>query len=151
MLVHVITKHCKNRAVVAFHLPIGLGGYVLVKSFKIPKILQTTWKNLAANCLPLSEIKHSGGPYLKTQCSTKATATLYVVILRQGITWVSLVNWSVMTNKKRYPFLVLCNGPRISMQSDASGLVAGNNLRKFVRLRSLSLFFAQVEHLRTVA
>ena len=25
MLVHVITKHCKNRAVVAFHLPIGLG------------------------------------------------------------------------------------------------------------------------------
>ena len=37
------------------------------------------------------------------------------------------------------------------MQRDASGLVAGNNLRGFERLRSFSLFFAQVEQLRTFA
>ena len=122
-----------------------------MNTFEIPKRLHTTWKNLAANCLLLSEIKHSGGPYLENPMFHESHGHIIGSNIAQGFTWVNFVKRLVMTSKNRYPFLVLCKGPRISMQRDASGLAAGNNLSGFVCLRSLSLFFAHVEQLRTVA
>ena len=95
MLVHVIAKHGMNRAVVTLHLAIGGVrtrervrdthdashdleelGRELFQTIRV-QVLPSRVILISDNGkLPLSEIKHSSRPYLKTQCSTKGTATV---------------------------------------------------------------------------
>lgn len=49
-------------AIVSLNLAISLREVLVVKTFLIPRILQTCWKNREVNCLSLSDKNMCGGP-----------------------------------------------------------------------------------------
>jgi hypothetical protein len=131
--------------------PYVWGWYVLENTFSIPSSRHNARKNLAANCGPLSVRTCLGGPYVNTQCSQNAFATIYAVVILRGTVPVSLENRSVMTKRNWFPCVVFGSGHSRSIETYSNGEEAGNSFRKLVLFRCLIRFRAHASQFRTVS